>query len=321
MCGFFTSKDIFSHRWINAEIDDSTDRRWVVHIKYVLGNYFLADLEGRLYAFELGKTKTLKHTLTRKYEFLNYDTSNYKPIDGDKLKALEILVKENSLPKINKTMFDVLSLLAKREKNIKVGEVFKGHDLKQLIKEIEDIATEELKKQKDGQLTQLSVKAQERYENLKTFLEELNTQNIITPVRKVTDFLDAEIKVTEPKFLADISTQHQRAEIENRIMTNRPIKGKTSLAKIMIVILIGGLVIGVAGYFLATGQLSHGFNLIPSSTSGGGSILHVKDIATTYPTPESLVEAIKSGKLTCSGIDDELKHMVNNPPGVPGTCP
>ena len=305
---FFKSTDLFSNRFINAEIDDETDRRWVVHIKHVLGGYFLADLEGRLYAFKLGKTKTLKHTLTKKFEFLNYTTTNYKPIDSAKLKELELLCTQHSLPKIDRNMLDVLTLLAKREKNMKKGEIFKGHDIKKLIDQIMD--------NEDAN--------PEKARNLKTFLDELDTAQLLTPVRRVSDFLHEELKETDTKYLADVSTQHQRTEIENRIMTNRPIKGGKSMMKVVLVIMVAGLVIGVGVYLLSSGQLSHGISIFPSTPAGGGGavssgVLHAADIASKYPTPESLVSAINSKTVSCTQLDGELKAMVNR--ATAGTCP
>lgn len=304
--GFFSSTDLFSNRYINAEIDDETDRRWVVHIKHILGGYFLADLEGRLYAFKLGKTKTLKHTLTKKYEFLNYTTTNYRPIDTAKLKELELLCTQHSLPKIDRNMLDVLNLLSKREKSMKKGEIFKGHDIKKLVEQI---------------MTNADANP-EKAINLKTFLDELDTAQLLTPVRRVSDFLDEELKETDTKYLADVSTQHQRAETENRIMTNRPIKGGKSITKLVVVIMIAVMAIGVVVYLVSSGQLSHGISMFPTTpTAGtaGGGILHAMDIAGKYPTPESLVNAIKTNAVTCSQLDGELKSMVNH--AVAGTCP
>lgn len=306
MCGLFTSKDILSSRWINAEIDDATDRRWIVHVKYSLGGYFLADLEGRLYCFKLGKTKILKHTMTRRYEFVNYTTDNYMPIDPSNIKLLEFIKEQNSLPKINKNMLDVMSLLAKREKNLKQGEKFTGHDIKQLI---DDIMQEQ---DRDP----------ERARNLKTFLEELNTLNVVTPLRKVSDFLDNEVKVTDPKFLADISTQHQRTELEAKVMQNRPVKGGKSMTKLILVLMIAGLAIGVGIYLLQSGQLSH-FSLFPQTTSGGGgssgTVVNIQDLASKYPTPDSMIKAIKAGELDCKSLAPDIVKMVNTK--TAGTCP
>ena len=115
--GVFHGRDNYSPKWINAEIDDAAGRRWVVPIKYTIGDYFLTDIEDQLYVFEIDHKaiKTYRGTGLRTIRYLNYDTTHFRPIT-EKVKELELLLKKNNLPRVNNIMSNVFRVLAKREK-------------------------------------------------------------------------------------------------------------------------------------------------------------------------------------------------------------
>ena len=83
MKGLINAKDIFNSKFITAEITDSSDRLWFVHIKYVIGDYFTAVLDNQLYCFRIAsRLKTYRHKGISSFRVLQYDTTHYMPISG-----------------------------------------------------------------------------------------------------------------------------------------------------------------------------------------------------------------------------------------------
>ena len=51
--GVLSGRDILTSKFITAEITDSEDRIHYVAIKHTIGDFFVADLDGKFFAFSL----------------------------------------------------------------------------------------------------------------------------------------------------------------------------------------------------------------------------------------------------------------------------
>lgn len=111
-------KDLLSSKFITAEISDSSDRLHYVPIKHSIGDYFVADLDGQLFAFTMKNARILTHrrTLTKSFRVVQFDTTHYSSLKPE-TKELEIALKKNALPTVDRMLYDVLRVLGRREKD------------------------------------------------------------------------------------------------------------------------------------------------------------------------------------------------------------
>ena len=74
--GVKSGKIFLSTKYVNALITDSSNRLHVVYLKNVVDNFFLADIEGKIYCFkiETNRIKTYMETLSKTCRILDYDT-------------------------------------------------------------------------------------------------------------------------------------------------------------------------------------------------------------------------------------------------------
>jgi hypothetical protein len=300
--GILSGRDLLSSKYITAEISDSGKRLHYVPIRYTVGDYFLADINGQIYCFKIDGSRqlTYRQTFTRSFRILQYSTDHYKPISaGDNTLLVEVL-RENTLPKINYKLFSAMKYLGKREKHQVTQEKFTGHSLQALVQEI---STHEEEYQTQAQ-------------NMIDYLEHLSVDQIITPVKHISEFLEEELTETDPKFLGDIVSTLQRVDHEHKKVTNTPLTGKLPWFKMLLVISLI-VIIGGLGYWLySSGALS---NFSIGGLFGGQSSAS-EDIMKQYPTPEALKQAIAEGKVQESSLPPDIKREVDaiklpaNPP-------
>lgn len=283
--GVLGGKGIFSSKWITAEITNSANRIFYVPIKRTIGDYFLADIEGQIYCFKIdgSRIKVYQHTLVRSFRILQYDTNHYLPVSAGDNKDLEDIIRINALPKMNMMLFNILKLLGKREKNS-----FKAHDLEELVSEVSQHETE----------------YKERVQNIKNYLSHLSVDQIVTPVRKITEFIEGDLLASDAQFFGSIVTQHARVDVEHKKVTNTPEKGKTSWLKIALILCILALIIFAAYYLITSGSLT---NLVP--TFGGPT---APNLMSQYGTPEALKAAVDRGEVNYNTLPPDIKSMVDN---------
>ena len=304
--GVLSGKDIFSSKWVTAIIFDSGGQAHFFPIKSVLGDYFVIDINHKIYCFEIvdSRVKTYRQTLVKSFRFLLYDTTHSRPISPENNKELEEIITKNNLPKLNMNLFNILHALGKQEK-----QEFTPHELQGLIKEVSE---------NKGQHSEQAV-------NLINYLQNLNIEQIVTPVKSITEFIEDDLIATKPGFLGDILSVFQRADIENKKITNTENKGKTAWMKWIAIIAMIGLVIAVIYMAYDNGLFDpilnagkslegfEGFNFSPGSSS--------QDIMQKYPTPEALNAAIDRGEVNYDSLPPDIKAMVDSyePPTVTPT--
>ena len=290
---------------------DASQRIWVVQVKHTIGEYFFAKIEDKIYAFRLkGKIYNYHHKGMFTIRKMYFTTAHYRPISFENNKELEVFLRANQLPNVDRTLFATLKYLAKREKHTKKKktgeEVFTPHNLIDLVEEVkgkEDIYSEQVK-------------------NLMTYIQHLNVDQIILPCKNITEFLDDQLIATDPKFLGDTILTADDIDKEHKIVTNVPIKGKGPFLKLMVIAALISIIALVG--FMAYDQgwfngLAGGFGgLVPNI---GGGPKTVNEYAAKYPTPEALRAAVDRGEVKEADLPPDMKKMLEQykPPTVTPT--
>jgi len=307
--GVLSGRDILTSKYITAEITDSEDRIHYVSIKHTIGDFFVADLDGKFFAFTLKNARILTHrvTMTKSFRVIQFDTTHYSSLKPE-TKELELLLQRNSLPKMNGMLHNILRILSKREKHD-----FKPHSIIDLVAEFGD---------KQGQYP-------EEVRNIKNYLLELDVDTIITPVRKVTDFIQEDLVATSPSFLGELLPRIQRLDNEHRKITNSPVKGTGGMLKMAVIGLMGIVIVG--GLFYAHDQgvfdgigeftdsmstIGDGLGGLPSPTqgfvtTGAGDDYSDESIQAKY-TPEELKVAVNNGEVDYNKLSSNMKDMLEN---------
>lgn len=295
--GVFSHSKLYSHKHINAEITDSADRIHVVHIKYVLGDYFVTKIDGQTYVFRLkGKIYTYHALGMRTVRKIYYSTKHYMPISMADYKKIEEMMDINKLPQLDRTLFDTLKYLGKTER-----KNFKVHDM--------DTVFQALAKEQN--------RYQEEAQAMKDFLEHLNIKQIVTPVKEITEFIQGDLIATDPQFFGDVIPAYQRLDTENKKITNTPVRGKGPWMKIIAIVAIIGLIGAIIAIAITEGWFDGVGNLVPQiGTSGGPKT--TTDWISQFPTPESIRTAIDNGQIQEASLPKELKDMLSQykPPTV-----
>lgn len=294
--GILSHKDIFNSKWITAEITDASNRIQYVAIKNPLGDYFLTDIDNQVYCFKIdgSRIKTYRHTLVKSFRILQYDTNHYLPVSAGDNKALEDVLRENSLPRVNLMLFNILKVLGKIEDQGK----FEPHDLKKLVEKIS---------KKEDQYA-------EQVKNITNYLESLSVDKIVTPVKKVSEFLEDDLMETDAKFLGTIVSTFQRTDIEHRKVTNTPITGKIPWLKFMGIMMVIFGVLAIGWYLYDSGTFDSGFSIpgIDTSQFGFGNAEDPIKVWTDKYTPEELKAAIDRGEVDYNDLPKELKRVVDS---------
>ena len=291
--GILSGRDLLSGKYVTAEIEDESKRLHYVPIKHTIGDFFVTEINKDIYCFKLEPSRMLsyKETMTKSFRKINYCTKNYMPISAADNNALQEMIRTNSLPKVNYKLLRTLKLLGNREKTKKI-EQFQGHSLPQLI---EEVAAHE---------TQYT----EQVRNMTDYLQHLQVEKIVTPVRQVSEFLDEELIVGDPRFLGDIVSTLQRVDQEHKKVTNVPMTGKMPWLRTVLIISLIGILCG-SGYWLYTSGAFNNFSL--GGFGFGGTSSTSQDLMKEYPTPEALKLAIAQGKVKYSDLPPDIKREVD----------
>lgn len=286
-----------------------------VPIKHTFDDMFIAEVNKQLYAFTIKGARILryKQALVRSFGVIQYDTTHFSSIKSE-FKELEIILKENSLPKVNRELFGIFQVLSKREKG-----KFEEHDITKLIAEFKE---------------NFSKKYPERVEQIEKFLKELDTKKIVTPLKRVTDMLQEDFVATSPNFLASVIPYLKSVDMDIKKVNNTEIKGHKNLMKYILIALIGIIIIAAVfiaydqgafdGLFSLGNSLSNvgsSFQGLPSPTGGFSTPAKAdpysdENIMAKY-TPEALKEAINTGTIEYNKLSQKMKDTVDNLVAVP----
>ena len=259
-----------------------------------MGDYFVTEINKQLYVFKIdgSQIKIYRQTLVRSFRILIYDTSHYLPVNTENNKELELILKNNSLPKMNRMLFNVLKLLGRREK-----AQFTPHLLQDLVTELSKHENE----------------YSEQVKNITNYLDHLHIDQIVTPVRRVTDFIEDDIIAPDPGFLGTIVSHYQRTDIEHKKVTNTPSGAKIAWAKWIAIFAIIGLIVMIAYVAYSNGWFNNITNPFGQFEvpSFGGATPSANDIMSRY-TPEELRAAIDRGEVDYNSLPSNVKSLVDN---------
>ena len=306
--GVLSGRDILTSKFITAEITDSEDRIHYVPIRHTIGDFFICELDGKFFVFTLKNARILTHrvTMTRSFRVIQFDTSHYSSLRPE-TKELELLLSKNSLPKMNGMLHNVLRVLSRREKHD-----FKPHSIIDLVSEFAD---------KQGEYP-------EEVRNIKNYLLELDVDTIVTPVRKVTDFIQEDLIATSPSFLGELVPRIQRLDNEHRKITNTAVSGAGGMMKmavigLMAIVIVVGLVYandqgifdGATSMFDSLSTVGDGLSGLPSPTQGfqtpGAADFSDAAIQAKY-TPEELQVAVNNGEVDYNKLSSNMKDSVDS---------
>ncbi len=297
---------------MTAEIKDATKRLWYVPIKNTIGDYFLADLAGQIYCFKIdSEICQYRETFTKSFRVVQYDTKHYRPMKSE-VKELEMVLQKNKLPRVNNMLSDIFRVLGSREKD----EEFTPHVLKDMI--------EKLSKYENTGIGKVIPKDQNVYatqiKSIINFLDNLKLEEIVTPVRGVSDYIEDDLKATDPRFLGIVGNTLQNMDFENKRVTNTPLTGKVAWLKFMLVFMMIGFIGFIIyygydqGWFEAFTDIGSSFEGISFPTPGGFQVPGEKNDKYYQDnfTPEELRAAIDRGEIDESDLPDATKEMVKN---------
>ena len=269
--GVIHGRDLLSSKWPTAIVIDSVGAAHFFPIKNPIGDFFFAIVNNELYCFNT-RTQPFswRQTMARTFSFYVYFTDNYNPVTSE-LKGLEQIIVRNELPRLNMLFYKAMKHLVKKEKR-----KFEALEKKLLI--------EDLSKHKDANKERFA-----EYQSVIEYLEELPFDKIVTPVKRVTEWIDQTILAPDPAIMGAIKTSLELALNQNKEINHVEIKAKKGWAKIILMMCVIGMGIAIAWFVYDGGYLE---NL-------GGSFGAVSDeqIKTKYPTCEALTNAVTTGEI------------------------
>lgn len=352
---------VFSPKFTTAEITDSDDRIYYVPIKHTIDNYFLTEIEGNLYAFDMqGARKLTYRTKTgigKSFHIIQFDTCHYSSLNPTTTE-LQQMLKANSLPKVDRRLHHILEILSRREKE-NFGKWTVGNEdfetKEQAEKYLHELSPEqktykETDKNDNEVMKTLKVihnvhniddlvkifEAEEgefpdQVREIKAYLKGLDVKYIVTPLRRIVEFITDDLIATKPSFLAEGVARMQRLDGTLRQITNVPVKPKGNMLKYMLIlmpIIIGALIIfigldqgwfdGVIDWIDNLGSIGEGLEGLPQVgqiQTGAKGIDHSDaTIQTKYVGCESLNEAINAGEVDYNKLSSDMKSLVDSCP-------
>ena len=323
--GVLNGRDLLSSKYITAVISDSEDRVFYVPIKRTIGDYFVTELNGGVYAFSLHNARILTHkeTLTKSFRQIHYDTSHYMSIKSE-MQALELMLKKNMLPRLTVVAYSALKILGRKEREKVIKDAA-------AIKDKVDVDPEY--KFKPHEISTLIAELKERQEefpeeatNMLNFLKSLDIDHIVTPVRKITEFIEDDLIATSPSFLAELLPRYQRLDNENRTITNKALTGRKAWLMPLFVIMFISMAAFMVYWMYDNGFFDSvtsmfpdpdsfagiGDALNPASLQGGTGNPYSDTAMQAKYTPEELKIAVDNGEVPYEKLSPTMKQLVDS---------
>jgi len=295
--GVLHGRDLLSSKWITAIISDSSHRVHFVPIKHTLGDYFITDIDGDVYAFKIDGRRILQYreSMVKTFRVIIYDVSHYLPLSAE-TKELELILQLNALPKADNMLANIFKILGNKERGS-----FAGHKLAELIDRI---------KHYEGSATTAQ---QEQYsrdaQNMINYLDHLDVTEIVTPLKKVSEFIQEDLIATDPKFMGTVVASYQRTDMEHKKVTNTPIQSKQAWIKFLAIFMGIGMVFAI-GYIVYDGGYIDGAGFsVP--TLGG---ISDEELMKQYPDGVSMKRAVANGELDYDKLSSVAQSIVDNTP-------
>jgi hypothetical protein len=302
--GVLHGRDLLSPKWITAIISDASHRVHFIPIKHTIGDYFITDIDGDVYAFKIDGRRILQYreSMVKTFRILQYDITHYLPLSAES-KELEIILELNSLPKVDGMLANIFKILGAKE-----HDDFVSHKLSELIDRIHGYEKVEAR-------NELKERYSKEAMNMINYLDHLNIKEIVSPLKKVSEFIQEDLIATDPKFMGTVVSSYQRTDMEHKKVTNTPLASKQAWVKFMAIFMGIGMVIALVFFIYDGGYLDSMMGGMSMPTLG-----QISDdvIMSQYPDAESLRVAVDNGTVNydklssvAQGIVDE--HREANP--------
>ena len=295
--GVLHGRDMLSPKWITAIISDASHRVHFVAIKHTIGDYFITDIDGDVYAFKIDGRRILQYreSLVKTFRILQYDISHYLPLSSES-KELEIILELNSLPKVDGMLANIFKILGAKER-----DDFVSHKLSELIDRIHGYEKVEAR-------NELNERYSKEAMNMINYLDHLNIKEIVTPLKKVSEFIQEDLIATDPKFMGTVVASYQRTDMEHKKVTNTPIASKQAWLKFMVIFMGIGMV-GAIGFVIYDGgyldQMMGGMS-VPTLGQISDDVIMSK-----YPDAESLRVAVDNGDVNYDKLSSVAQSIVD----------
>ena len=292
--GVLSGKDLFSPKYPTAIIIDAVNTAHFFQIKHPVGDYFFAKVNDELYAFDTkGDSIKWRRSMAKSFEFQFFFTDHYKPMSHH-IKELELISEKNNLPKMSITLYKVFQILKLKEK--KDFQTFK------VTKLIEDLS-----KEKDDNPQRYA-----QYKDVIQYLKDLETDEIVTPVKRVSSYLEESFMATDPKYLGAVKTAVQLALTENREVNHNPISAKGGWVKMLAVLMGVGLLITLV-YLAYESGMFDGITAMVPDLSGVSLTPPIQGPATQgFDSPEAAKAAIDAGTAKITDFPPEMRSLINS---------
>uniref|UniRef100_A0AAT9JAB9 ORF6 n=1 Tax=Nitrosopumilaceae spindle-shaped virus TaxID=3065433 RepID=A0AAT9JAB9_9VIRU len=295
--GVLHGRDLLSSKWITAIISDASHRVHFIPIKHTIGDYFITDIDGDVYAFKIDGRRILQYRegMVKTFRVLQYDISHHLPLSPE-TKELEIILELNKLPKVDGMLANIIKILGSKER-----DDFVSHKLVELIDKIQGYEKVEAQ-------NELSARYSKEALNMINYLDHLDVKEIVTPLRKVSEFIQEDLIATDPKFMGTVVASYQRTDMEHKKVTNTPLQTKQAWIKFLAIFMGIGLV-GVIGFVIYDGGHL-------DSMMGGMSMPSLGQISDDvimkqYPDGESLRIAVDSGEVDYTKLSSVAQGVVD----------
>jgi hypothetical protein len=295
--GVLHGRDLLSPKWITAIISDASHRVHFVPIKHTIGDYFITDIDGDVYAFKIDGRRILQYreSMVKTFRILQYDITHHLPLSSDG-KELEIILELNKLPKVDGMLANIFKILGSKER-----DDFVSHKLSELIDKIQGY-------EKVQAQTELNERYSKEAMNMINYLDHLDVREIVTPLKKVSEFIQEDLIATDPKFMGTVVSSYQRTDMEHKKVTNTPIASKQAWIKFVAIFMAIGMV-GAIGYIVYDGGHL-------DSMLGGMSVptlgqIDDQTVMSKYPDAESLRIAVDSGEVDYDKLSSVAQSIVD----------
>ena len=288
--GVVHGRDLLSSKWPTAIIIDSVGAAHFFPIKNPIGDFFFAIVNNEIYAFNTREQPfSWRQSMAKTFAFYVFFTDNYNPVTKE-LKELDTVLERNDIKKFTMLWYKVLKQFAKGEK--------RNFEAQEKIKLIEALS-KDLKS---------NPKRYADYEDVIEFLKDQPLDKIVTPVRRVTDYLDDTFLAPDPAVFGAIKTSLKMLLNENREVNHVEIKAKKGWMKIALVCAVIVMGACIAWFIYDGGYLD---NL---GASFGGSLGGPNDeqIKSQFPNCPSLRAAVDSGKLKYDSLSKSIQDVYNS---------
>lgn len=229
--------------------------------------------------------------MARTFSFYVYFTDNYNPVT-EELKELDNILERNDIRKFSMMWYKVMKRFARSEK--------RKFEAMETVKLIESLSKEKEK----------NPKRYTDHEELIQFLKDQPLDKIVTPVRRITDFVDETILAPDPAIFGAIKTSMKMLLNENREVNHVEIKAKKGWMKIFLVMAVIAMGIAIAWFIYDGGYLDN----IGASFGGSFGVISDEELRNKYPKCNQLVTAVDGGIVKYDQMSKTGQSIYDNCP-------